>query len=193
MIGMVQRATLAQNTVGAVGSGLESIEHELAIIGAERQKCLDCRAAPRSVSCGPLPELHESVTSPSQQVSIVPNMTRPINAFVLFVFVLVISPAAHAQFETARSSAPSRTTPGAVVPGATVTLTNLETGVASTQTTDAQRQLRVRHRPRRPVQGDRGAAGLRDRASPTTCQVSVGARQRVDLTLRSASSPRRWR
>ena len=51
----------------------------------------------------------------------------------------------YAQFETATVLGTVRDTTNAVVPEATVTLTNTATGVAVTRTTNAEGQLRVLH------------------------------------------------
>ena len=67
----------------------------------------------------------------------------------------LFAPAADAQFDTATVVGTVRDDSGAVVPGATVTLTNLDTGIACHPGHGRQRHLRVRHRPHRPLQGCR--------------------------------------
>ena len=53
------------------------------------------------------------------------------------VGVLLGAASAHAQFDTATVVGTVKDNTGAVVPGATVTLTNLDTGIAVTKVTDA--------------------------------------------------------
>jgi hypothetical protein len=109
-------------------------------------------------------------------------MTRPFNAFVLFVFVLLISPAAYAQFDTATVVGTVKDNTGAVVPGATVTLSNLDTGIASSRVSDANGSfefvtVRVgRYKVSAELQGFSIAVA-------DNVPVTVGARQRVDLLL----------
>ena len=50
-------------------------------------------------------------------------------------------PAAGAQFDTATVVGTVRDDSNAVVPGATITLTNLDTGIGTTRVTDDQRHL----------------------------------------------------
>ena len=56
--------------------------------------------------------------------------------FSLVATVLAVSQLAYAQFETATVLGTVRDASGAVIPGATVTLRNTETGIAATVTTD---------------------------------------------------------
>ena len=65
----------------------------------------------------------------------------------------LFAPAAGAQFDTATVVGTVRDDSNAVVPGATVTLTNLDTGITCHRITDANGNYRVRDRPRRPLQG----------------------------------------
>ena len=69
------------------------------------------------------------------------------------------------------------------MPGATVTLTNLDTGIAIHQGDRRERQLRVRDGPHRPLQGRRAELQGFSIALADNVQVTVGARQRVDLQL----------
>ena len=89
---------------------------------------------------------------------------------------------AHAQFDTATVVGTVRDNSGAVVPGATVTLTNLDTGISMTRVSDASgsyefMNVRVgRYKVTAELQGF--STALAD-----NIQVTVGARQRVELQL----------
>jgi hypothetical protein len=95
---------------------------------------------------------------------------------------MVLAVPAHAQFDTATVVGTVRDNTGAVVPGATVTLTNLDTGIAVTRVSDGDGRyefitVRVgRYKVTAELQGF--ATALADNV-----QVTVGARQRVDLQL----------
>jgi hypothetical protein len=96
--------------------------------------------------------------------------------------VLAWSTHAWAQFETANVVGSVRDTSGAVVAGATVTLTNLETGVSSTRTTDSSGNYEfftVRVGTYLVTAEKEGFAV----AVADNVRVTVGARQRVDLSL----------
>ena len=100
---------------------------------------------------------------------------------VLFVALAVCTPA-WAQFETASVVGAVRDNSGAVVAGATVTLTNVETGVSSTKTTDDQGNYEfftVRIGTYIVTAEKEGFAV----AVADNVRVAVGARQRVDLSL----------
>jgi hypothetical protein len=109
-------------------------------------------------------------------------MTRPITTLVLSLVVLLLAPAAYAQFDTATVVGTVKDNTGAVVPGATVTLSNLDTGIASTRVSDANGSfefvtVRVgRYRVSAELQGF--SIAVADNVA-----VTVGARQRVDLVL----------
>jgi hypothetical protein len=97
--------------------------------------------------------------------------------------VLLGAVPASAQFDTATVVGTVKDNTGAIVPGATVTLTNLDTGIATTKVTDADGNyqfvtVRVgRYKVTAELQGF--SVALAD-----DVQVTVGARQRVDLQLR---------
>jgi hypothetical protein len=96
--------------------------------------------------------------------------------------LLLIVPSAFAQFDTATVVGTVKDNTGAVVPGATVTLTNLETGIAVVKVTDANGNfefMTVRI-GRYKVTGE--LVGF-STALVDSLQVAVGARQRVDLKL----------
>ena len=106
-------------------------------------------------------------------------MTRTVVA--LFVALAVCTPAL-AQFETASVVGTVRDNSGAVVSGATVTLTNIETGVSSTKATDDQGNyefftVRI---GTYVVTGEKEGFAV---AVADNVRVAVGARQRVDLSL----------
>lgn len=105
---------------------------------------------------------------------------------VLFLGLCFAS-SAHGQFETASVLGFVRDSSGAAIPGATVTLTNIGTGLKSTVATDAQGQyeftsVRV---------GDYRVTGSASGFSETVTEaftVQVNARQRVDVTLKPGSA-----
>ena len=111
-----------------------------------------------------------------------PSMKRLRVVLSLFALFVASTPAV-AQFDTATVVGTVKDNTGAVVPGATVTLTNLDTSIAATRVTDADGNfefvtVRVgRYRVTAELQGF--AIALAD-----DVQVTVGARQRVDLQLR---------
>ncbi len=111
-----------------------------------------------------------------------PVMKRSI-AFWFFCLVALSLPApGFAQFDTATVVGTVRDKSSAVVPGATVTLTNLDTGIAVTRVSDENGSyefitVRVgRYKVTAELQGF--STALAD-----NIQVTVGARQRVDLQL----------
>jgi len=106
-------------------------------------------------------------------------MTRPL---LLLCFTLVLITPAFAQFETASVVGTVRDNSGAVVSGATVTLTNVETGVSSTKATDdsgSYEFVTVRVGTYVVTAEKEGFAV----AVADNVRVAVGARQRVDLSL----------
>jgi hypothetical protein len=99
----------------------------------------------------------------------------------VLLFGLAAAPA-RAQFDTATVVGTVKDNTGGVVPGATVTLTNLGTGVSSVRVTEANGSFEFitvrigRYKVTAELQGF--ATALADNV-----QVTVGARQRVDLQL----------
>jgi hypothetical protein len=100
----------------------------------------------------------------------------------LLLALAAISVPASAQFETATVLGSVRDTTGAVVPGVTVTLLNLETAVGQTKTTDAGGNYEfftVRIGAYKVLAELAGFAP----AAADGVNVTVGSRQRVDLVL----------
>jgi hypothetical protein len=110
------------------------------------------------------------------------DMKRSIAFLFVLSFVLLVPSDVRAQFDTATVVGTVRDNSGAVVPGATVTLTNLDTGIATARVTDANGSyefitVRVgRYKVTAELQGF--STALAD-----NIQVAVGARQRVELLL----------
>jgi hypothetical protein len=110
--------------------------------------------------------------------------TRSRLAIVLSLVTVLLAgaPAAFAQFDTATVLGSVQDNTGSVVPGATVTLTGLDTGIATTKVTDENGNfefvtVRVgRYKLTAELQGF--SVALADNV-----QVTIGARQRVDLQL----------
>src|SRR5688500_1534824 len=100
---------------------------------------------------------------------------------ILGALLLGRSPA-YAQFDSATVLGTVRDNTGAVVPGVTVTLTGIETGIATTKVTDENGNFEFatvrigRYRVTAELSGF--SVALADNV-----QVSVGARQRVELQL----------
>jgi len=92
------------------------------------------------------------------------------------------APPSFAQFDTATVVGTVKDNSGGVVPGATVTLTNLDTGVATIRVTDENGSFEFitvrigRYKVAAELQGFSTAVA-------DNVQVTVGARQRVDLAL----------
>ena len=110
------------------------------------------------------------------------RMTRAICILLAFASVLVTSTAAYAQFDTATVIGTVKDNTGAVVPGATLILMNLDTGISTTRVSDENGSfefitVRVgRYKITAELQGFSLAVA-------DNVQVAVGARQRVDLQL----------
>jgi len=106
------------------------------------------------------------------------------SAVRLLLLIALLAPpsAARAQFETASVVGTVRDSSGAAVPDATVTLTNLETGVSVERTSDAQGlyeffNVRI---GRYVVTADKAGFSV---AVVDNVQVTVGARLRVDVSM----------
>ena len=107
---------------------------------------------------------------------------RPARLCVtLLLFTLLPWPAA-AQFETATVVGTVRDTSGAVVADARVSLTNLDTGVAQERTSDAAGNVEFFNVRigRYVVTADKTGFSI---AVVDNLQVTVGARQRVDIVM----------
>jgi outer membrane receptor protein involved in Fe transport len=103
---------------------------------------------------------------------------------ILFLCILLLAGAraAHAQFDTATILGTVRDNTGAVVPGATVTLTGVDTGIASTKVTDENGafEFTTVRIGRYRVTAELAGFSI---ALAENVQATVGARQRVDLQL----------
>ena len=111
-------------------------------------------------------------------------MTRVYRCGVIAVLVALLLPApASAQFDAATVLGTVRDSSGAIVPGATVTLTNASTGITATAVSDEHGDyqfLNVRigtYNVKAELQGF-SVASVQDVA------VTVNARQRIDLVLK---------
>ena len=111
-----------------------------------------------------------------------PSMKRSFGSCLSMLLLLFVPAVSYAQFDTATVVGTVRDNSGGVVPGATVTLTNLDTGIAQTRVSDESgsyefMNVRVgRYRVTAELQGF--STALADNV-----QVTVGARQRVELQL----------
>ena len=102
------------------------------------------------------------------------------------VFVLVFAVRAFAQFETGAVLGQIRDDTGAVVPGAAVTLLNVETGVAIERVTDTEGGYEFFTVRPGTYKVSAALAGFATTFADNV-QVSVGNRQRVDLTMKVGS------
>ncbi len=106
---------------------------------------------------------------------------------LLLVLCLSVSAAAFAQYDNGSIVGTAKDRSGAVLAGATVTVTNLATGVVSTQTTRSSGEYEVpnlRVGQYNVVISDTGFSN----ATATNISVTVGGRQRLDLVLEVGSS-----
>jgi len=103
-------------------------------------------------------------------------------AFLAMLLVLGVSSSAAAQFETASIVGTVRDDTGAVVDGAAVTITNIETGVSSTRNTDGSGNYEffTVRLGTYVVTAEKAGFAV---AVADSVRVAVGARQRVDLNL----------
>ncbi|HEY7514883.1 MAG TPA: carboxypeptidase-like regulatory domain-containing protein, partial [Vicinamibacteria bacterium] len=101
---------------------------------------------------------------------------------VVLLGLIAASVPAFAQFETANVLGSVRDKTGAVVPGATVTLLNLETGVAYTKATDTTGNYEFFTVRIGTYKVTAELAGFAPAAADKVT-VTVGSRQRVDLVL----------
>jgi len=112
----------------------------------------------------------------------VPIRIRLLTFLTLAAVLFGAAAPAHAQFDTATVLGTVRDNTGAVVPGATVTLTNIDTGITATRVTDENGNFEFatvrigRYRVTAELSGF--SVALADNV-----QATVGARQRVDLQL----------
>ena len=99
------------------------------------------------------------------------------------VCVLLSTAAANAQYENGSILGTVHDATGAVVPGATVTVTNIATGIVSTRTTNENGDYEVPALRVGQYNVDVTKEGFAP-ARATDITVSVASRQRIDLTLR---------
>jgi len=116
------------------------------------------------------------------RLSIVPFSVLMLTAFVLFLTANV-----SAQFETATVLGSVRDANGAVIEGATVTLKNVATEITNTANTDANGDYQFVNVKIGVYQIVIEAAGF-NRTVAENINVTVNARQRVDLDLQVATA-----
>ncbi len=107
---------------------------------------------------------------------------RPVHALLAIALLTLPALPAAAQFETATVVGTVRDTTGAVVADAHVSLTNLDTGVAQERSSDAAGNVEFFNVRigRYVVTADKGGFSV---AVVDNVQVTVGARQRVDVVM----------
>ena len=112
-----------------------------------------------------------------------PSMKHRLIACAVLALTFALAPPVHAQFDTATFVGTVRDDSGGVIPGATVTLTNLETGISAVRVTDENgnfefQTVRIgRYKVTAELEGF--SVALADNV-----QATVGARQRVDFTMK---------
>ncbi len=114
--------------------------------------------------------------------------SETVRRLALSCALLLASPtAALAQFDSGSFIGTVHDSTGAVVPDATVTVTNPQTGASITRTTDGSGAWEVPSLHTGTYAVKISHAGFAD-ASASDLTLSVGARERVDLTLNAAGS-----
>ncbi|HXG53892.1 MAG TPA: carboxypeptidase-like regulatory domain-containing protein, partial [Vicinamibacterales bacterium] len=114
------------------------------------------------------------------------TIRKHVHVVMLFALLLGSARPASAQFDSATVLGTVRDNTGGVVPGATVTLTGLDTGIAATKVTDENGNFEFvtvrigRYKITAELTGF--STALADNV-----QVTVGARQRVELQLAPGS------
>lgn len=109
------------------------------------------------------------------------------SALALLVFSLSFAISVEAQFETATVLGTIRDPNGSVVEGANITLRNISTGISSTTITDANGDFQFVNTKIGNYQLTAEANGFA-RVIADNINVTVNARQRVDLSLQVAST-----
>ncbi len=113
-------------------------------------------------------------------------MQRTLSTLAITLVLCLVSSVVYGQFDTASVVGTVRDNTAAVVPGATVTLSNLDTGITATRVSDENgsfefMNVRIgRYKATAELQGF--SIALAD-----NIQVAVGARQRVDLQLKTGN------
>ena len=116
------------------------------------------------------------------------QFVRRLTLHCALVCLLACAPiSAFGQFDNGSFIGTVHDASGAVVPGATVIVTNPQTGVSATRTTDDSGSWEVPSLHTGTYQVKISHAGFSD-AAANDVTLSVGARQRVDLTLNAAGS-----
>ena len=110
--------------------------------------------------------------------------SKGLGALALVLACLLVPRIALAQFDAATVLGTVVDATGAVVPGATVTLRNTDTGITATTVTDGEGHYQFLNVRIGTYSAARGTAGLLRRRSPSNISVTVNARQRVDLTMK---------
>lgn len=105
---------------------------------------------------------------------------------IILLAVLAFAPAAFAQFDTATVLGTVTDSNGAAVPGATVTLRNIATGVTAIARSDENGNYQFFNVKIGTYQVVAEASGFA-KAAAESIQVTVNARQRVDLALKAGA------
>jgi hypothetical protein len=105
---------------------------------------------------------------------------------VIALLCCLFTPLAYGQFDTATVVGTVRDASGAVLPKANVTVKNIATGITQTIQTDEEGNYQVNNVKIGVYTVTAEAAGF-SKAVAENIQVTVGARQRVDLTMKAGS------
>jgi len=116
------------------------------------------------------------------------SFTRLFHLRLVFslLAVFLLAPAAFAQFDTATVLGTITDSSGAAIPGATVTLKNLGTGITAAARTDENGAYQFFNVKIGSYQVSAEASGFA-KALAENIQVTVNARQRVDLSLKAGA------
>lgn len=111
---------------------------------------------------------------------------RYLRLVISLLAVFLLAPTAFAQFDTATVLGTVTDAAGSAIPGATVTLKNAATGVTATAQTDENGNYQFFNVKIGPYQVAVEAQGF-SRGLAENIQVTVNARQRVDLALKAGA------
>lgn len=113
-------------------------------------------------------------------------LQRLTASVVTALLCCLFAPLAYGQFDTATVVGTVRDASGAVLPKATVTVKNIATGITQTVQTDEEGSFQINNVKIGVYTISAEAAGF-SKAVAENIQVTVGARQRVDLTMKAGS------
>src|SRR5215210_4549433 len=111
---------------------------------------------------------------------------QSLRLVISLLAVFMLAPTAYAQFDTATVLGTVTDTTGSAVPGATVTLKNTATGITVTAQTDENGNYQFSNVKIGPYQVTAESSGF-SKGLVENIQVTVNARQRVDVALKAGN------